>query len=81
MTLRRLEIVKTETHGLSLPEAVISGRPFRRVGWGDWFVLRIDDMGIFLEDTDGWAPAWISREDLLARDWEVLVPAKRAGDT
>ena len=59
-----------KTKGLTLKEAVESGKPFRRAGWFDFYVQRIIDgdyeKGYRIHDI-------VDIDDAIADDWEIKV--------
>ena len=61
---------------MTIQEAIQSGRPFKRIGWGDdlWAIVDWDDNDWVYPDGSGgvyFHPDELKPHDVLATDWEV----------
>lgn len=59
-----------KTKGLTLKEAIESGRPFKRAGWSRWAEVR-DNPEQFIVDFEDHLAVPLGKADILATDWEL----------
>ena len=67
------ECAGTKTSGLTLKEAIESGRIFKRPNQYNWLKVEENKTLVYSEDCKFWYPIFLTLADILATDYELIL--------